>query len=56
MKFIHYLEQTAGVDILGLASLLIFFMFFVVMIVWVVRTDKKKIEEISKIPLDNTEQ
>lgn len=56
MKFIHYLERTAGVDVLGLVSLLIFFVFFVVMVVWVSRTDKKKIEEISRIPLENTEQ
>lgn len=56
MKFIHYLEQTTGVDTLGLVSLLIFFIFFVIMIIWVTSTDRKKIEEISRIPLDNTDQ
>jgi cbb3-type cytochrome oxidase subunit 3 len=56
MKFINYLEKTAGVDVLGLASLSIFFVFFIVMLTWVFKTDKRKIEEISRIPLDNPEQ
>lgn len=56
MKFINYLEKTAGVDVLGLASLSIFFVFFVVMLTWVIRSDKQKMEEISRIPLDNPEQ
>lgn len=56
MKFINYLEKTAGVDVLGLASLSIFFVFFVVMLTWVIRSDKHRMEEISRIPLDNPEQ
>jgi len=28
MKFINYLEKVSGVDIFGLASLIIFFLFF----------------------------
>lgn len=56
MKFINYLEKTAGVDVLGLASLSIFFVFFLVMLTWVIRSDKRRMEEISRIPLDNPEQ
>ncbi|MBW7890767.1 MAG: CcoQ/FixQ family Cbb3-type cytochrome c oxidase assembly chaperone [Chitinophagaceae bacterium] len=52
MKFIHYLESTSGVGILGLISFGIFFLFFIAMLTWVFRTDKRKIDEISRIPLD----
>ena len=53
MKFINYLEKISGVDIYGLASLVIFVLFFVVMLTWFFKTDKNKIKEISRIPLDN---
>lgn len=56
MKFINYLEKISGVDVLGLTSFGIFFIFFIVMLTWVFKTDKHKIEEISRIPLDNPEQ
>jgi len=51
MKFIHYIEKISGVDIYGLVSLLIFVLFFTLMLTWVFRVDKKKIKEISEIPL-----
>lgn len=53
MKFIHYLEKVAGVDVMGVLSLAIFVLFFTVMLTWVFRTKKRKLEEISRIPLDN---
>ena len=53
MKFIHYLEKTAGVDIFGMISLSIFVLFFLVMLTWVFKTKKKTFLEISRIPLDN---
>lgn len=53
MKFINYLEKVSGIDIMGLVSLLGFFLFFVAMLTWVFRTRKKKFNEISRIPLDN---
>lgn len=53
MKFIHYIEKISGVDIYGLASLLIFVIFFTVMLTWVFKTKKKTFDEISHIPLDN---
>ncbi|MBX3252843.1 MAG: CcoQ/FixQ family Cbb3-type cytochrome c oxidase assembly chaperone [Chitinophagaceae bacterium] len=56
MKFINYLEKISGVDIYGLASLSIFFLFFLAVLAWVWKSDKKKIEEISRIPLDNQNQ
>jgi cbb3-type cytochrome oxidase subunit 3 len=53
MKFINYLEKVSGVDIMGLVSLTIFFLFFVVMLTWVFKTKKKDFDEVSRIPLDN---
>jgi len=53
MKFINYLEKISGVDIYGLISFGIFALFFIVMLTWVFKTDKKTIKEISEIPLDN---
>jgi len=51
MKFMHYIEKISGVDIYGLISLLIFVLFFTVILTLVFRADKKKIKEISEIPL-----
>lgn len=53
MKFIHYIEKISNVDTMGVASLLGFFLFFLVMVTWVFKTRKKKFNEISRIPLDN---
>lgn len=53
MKFIHYVEKVSGIDIFGLVSLSIFFLFFLVMLTWVFKTKKKNYREISRIPLDN---
>ncbi len=53
MKFIHYIEKIAGVDIFGLVSLTLFVAFFTGVLVWVFRTKKKTFNEISRIPLDN---
>lgn len=53
MKFINYLESIAGVSIFGLVSLLIFSVLFIGIIFWTFKADKKMIDEISQIPLDN---
>jgi hypothetical protein len=53
MKFFHYLEKISGVDIYGMISLAIFGLFFLVMLTWVFKTNKKEFSEISRIPLDN---
>lgn len=52
MKFIHYLEKITGVSIYPLTSFVIFGLFFLVVLVWVLKTDKQKIHEVSRIPLD----
>lgn len=53
MKFVTYLEKVSGVDIFGLTSLFIFFLFFAVMLTWVFKLKKKDFQEVSQIPLDN---
>lgn len=53
MNFINYIEKLSGVDIMGLFSLLAFFIFFTVMFVWVYRSKKKDFDDVSRIPLDN---
>ena len=53
MKFINYLESITGVDVFALSSFLIFFTFFVVMSLWAWKADKKLIDKINRIPLDN---
>ena len=53
MKFINYLEKITGVDVYALSSFAIFFTFFVIMLIWVLKADKKMINEISRLPLDD---
>jgi cbb3-type cytochrome oxidase subunit 3 len=53
MKFIHYIEKIGGIDIFGIISLVMFFLFFLGMLTWVFITKKKTFNEISRIPLDN---
>jgi|LakWasM104_HOW12_FD_contig_51_225590_length_2185_multi_2_in_0_out_0_2 hypothetical protein len=53
MKFINYLEKITGVDVYALSSFSIFFVFFMLMLLWVWKADKKMIDEISRIPLEN---
>lgn len=55
-KFIK--NYAAGIDkvaIYPMISLLIFFLFFVVLLVYVKKIDKKSIETLSNIPLDPAE-
>lgn len=53
MKFIHYLEKITGIDMLGLISLSIFFVFFGLVLFWVIKADKKLMDEVNEIPLKN---
>jgi cytochrome c oxidase cbb3-type subunit IV len=55
MKFIHYLEKITGVGIYPLSSLLIFFLFFVVVATWVAKADKKYIQALKEIPFPENE-
>ncbi|WPP52087.1 CcoQ/FixQ family Cbb3-type cytochrome c oxidase assembly chaperone [Catalinimonas niigatensis] len=53
LKFIKYhMETIAGIEIYPIISFVIFFTFFLVLLIWVVRADKQEIAEIANLPLD----
>ena len=53
-KFIKgHLESITGIEIYPMISLLIFFIFFVVLFYWVITAKKDYITRVSNIPLDN---
>jgi heme/copper-type cytochrome/quinol oxidase subunit 2 len=52
-KFVkQYAESIDGINIYPMISLVIFFLFFVVLLYYVKKMDKSKVKEISRIPLD----
>ncbi|MFY7652788.1 MAG: CcoQ/FixQ family Cbb3-type cytochrome c oxidase assembly chaperone [Chitinophagaceae bacterium] len=53
MKFINYLESTVGVDIYAMTAFIIFFSFFLIMTVWAWKADKKLINQLENLPLNN---
>jgi cytochrome c oxidase cbb3-type subunit 3 len=52
MKFINYLESIAGIDIFPMISLIIFFVFFVILIGYVMLTDKQEMIAMKNLPLE----
>lgn len=53
LKFIkHHMETIDGVAIYPIISLSIFFVFFLVLSIWVLKLRKPFIEDISQLPLD----
>lgn len=57
LKFIKHHMSIEGIEIFPLISFLLFFTFFVLVLVYVMRQDKKHIQEMSNLPLegDNTD-
>ena len=55
MKFINYLEGITGVGIYPLTSLLLFFAFFSVLTIWVIKADKKLLKKMENLPLQSDE-
>lgn len=53
MKFINYLESIAGIAVYPMISLFIFFLFFSLLIVYLIKADKQHIKELKNIPLDS---
>ncbi|RMG82940.1 MAG: CcoQ/FixQ family Cbb3-type cytochrome c oxidase assembly chaperone [Bacteroidetes bacterium] len=54
LKFIkHHLETITGIEIFPLISFIIFFLFFVIVTLLVFKKDKKFIEHMRNLPLDN---
>ena len=51
----HNMETIAGVAVYPILSLLIFFAFFVGLGIWVFSYKKEKIDEMSQIPLNDSQ-
>lgn len=56
MKFIDYLSSIGGISIYPLISLLIFFLFFIVLFIYMFRADKSHIEYMAQLPVQSDEQ
>lgn len=56
-KFIkQYTETIKGAQVYPMISLLIFFIFFIVLLWYVLKMSKESVTTLSNIPLDNTEE
>lgn len=56
LKFIkHHMETITGIEIYPMISLLIFFIFFTVLIIWVTRSDKGYNARMASMPLEEEE-
>ncbi len=54
MKIVtNTLEGIAGVDLYPVIGLLLFFGFFIVLIIFVIKLSKSQVEEYGKLPLEN---
>jgi len=53
MKFINYLESITGIGIYPLISLIIFFGFFTVVGIFVIKGRKEYFEYLRNIPINN---
>ncbi len=53
MKFSNYLEHILGVSIYPLISLGLFVIFFAGVVIWSYRIDKKEIEHMEHLPLND---
>jgi len=51
--FKHYFERIQGIELYPVISLLIFFIFFVLLFIWVITADKKYINKMKGLPLDD---
>lgn len=53
MKFSSYLEQITGVSIYPIISLVLFVVFFTGVMIWIYSIDKKEIEHMENLPLQD---
>lgn len=51
--FKHYFEQVHNVAIWPIISLSIFFIFFLCLVLWVFKADKKYIQRMEQLPMDD---
>ena len=55
MKVRNYLEHIVGVGIYPVITLIIFFTFFSVLLIWVMRSRRHQYNAINDLPLDSGE-
>ena len=48
------IESMAGIEIFGLLSLFIFLIIFSAIIYWTIKADKKYLDKMKNLPLDNS--
>lgn len=48
----EFFAHISGIQYLATGALLVFFMLFIMILVWVIRIDKKKTERYRRIPLE----
>ena len=53
MKFSTYLEQIMGISIFPVISLVLFVAFFTGVLIWIYSIDKKEIEHMENLPLND---
>lgn len=51
--FSKYLASVEWLGVFAIASMIIFILSFIVMLVWAFKIDKKKLEEYNNLPLEN---
>lgn len=51
----NVLESMAGVDVYPIISLIIFFLFFIGVLLWVMKADKSYINKMGSLPLENSQ-
>lgn len=49
--FKHYFEQIDGIEIFPMIALFVFITFFLGLLIWVIKANKKYIKEMSELPL-----
>ncbi len=49
------MEGISGIEIFPMISFLIFFTFFVLMLVYVLKADKQRLKVLSNLPLENNQ-
>lgn len=56
LKFVkNHMESITGIEIYPLISLLIFFLFFMILFWWVFTAKKEYIKTVSELPLDTNQ-
>ncbi len=57
LKFVkNHMESIEGIATYPMISLLIFFVFFVLLFWWVLTASKEHIKEVSELPFEDSEQ